>query len=300
MANFKGLTRSKPLRIASVGVGGVVALGAAAALAQSLLSSQTGVIQACADGQGRLRLKGADGCAKNETELQWNQVGPVGPIGPQGQAGPQGPQGPAGPDGAQGLPGTPGAPGAAGPPGPAGRDGRDGRDGTSAGGTTVPDCTASIPNSSNDIFIKVAAISGESKDKAHSGEIEALSFGWGGVTGAPPSPAGAGAAGKPQIGPFCFVHAVDTASPQLVQKAAEGKQISEVKVTFRTAGAKPQEYLKYTFDQVIVSSVRPGAAGVLPGEQVTLNFASAEIEYCPVQEDGSLGACVQTTLDLTK
>jgi hypothetical protein len=85
--------------------------------------SDTSVIRACADQQGRLRLlaEGAS-CDSRETFISWNVVGPQGPqgipgspgaVGPQGLQGPSGPvgeMGPAGPQGPQGDPGQPGAP----------------------------------------------------------------------------------------------------------------------------------------------------------------------------------------------
>src|SRR5258708_37920624 len=95
MADLKRLGRSKPVRIAAAGVGGVVALGAAAGLAQSLLASPAGVISACVGSNGALRV--SDSCKSNETALQWNQVGPIGPPGAQGPKGDNGAPGAAGP-----------------------------------------------------------------------------------------------------------------------------------------------------------------------------------------------------------
>jgi type VI secretion system secreted protein Hcp len=299
MADLKSLSRSKPVRIAAAGVGGVVALGAAASLAQTIFASP-GVIHGCVDKQGRLRVVAAgSSCDKNESALQWNQVGPVGPIGPQG---PAGPTGPAGATGAQGPAGADGPQGVAGPAGPAGRDGRDGRDGapgTGGGALPIDPCSPSMAASSGiDIFAKVDGIPGESMDDKHKDEIEILSFGWGGVTN-PTTFSGSGqGAGKAQIGPICFLKTVDRASTELVGAAATGEHVKDVVVTFRKAGKEQQEFLTYKLSDVIVSSVHPGGTGVLPGEQVTLNFAKADIKYCQQKADGSLGGCHEVVLDL--
>ena len=62
-----------------------------------------GVIRACADKQGDLRIVDShDECRRNETPVRWNVRGEQGPIGPQGPAGQPGPQGETGPQGARG------------------------------------------------------------------------------------------------------------------------------------------------------------------------------------------------------
>jgi Collagen triple helix repeat (20 copies) len=89
-----------------------------------------GVILACADRQGDLRIvESHEECRRNETPVRWNVRGPQGPrgeIGPQGlpgprgEQGPQGEQGPAGPQGPAGEPGPKGETGPQGARGPAG------------------------------------------------------------------------------------------------------------------------------------------------------------------------------------
>jgi len=300
MADLKSLGRSKPVRIAAAGVGGVVALSAAAGLAQSLFATSPGVISACVGRHGALRVLGADGasCQKDETPIQWNQLGPIGPQGPQGLQGLQGEMG------APGIAGPPGAPGTPGSQGLPGRDGRDGRDGTSGSGTSalpVDPCTPTIGSTSgSEIFVFVDGAPGESLDSTHKGWIDTLSFGWAGVANAmSPSSGGGAGAGKSQVGPFCFVKNVDKATPPLLRFASQGQHIKEVLVTFRKAGKAQLEYLKYKFEDVFVSSVQPGGGGVLPGEEVTLNFAQVSIDYCPTLADGTLGACSNVVIDTT-
>jgi type VI secretion system secreted protein Hcp len=94
---------------------------------------------------------------------------------------------------------------------------------------------------------------------------------------------------------------VDKASPKLIGTAAEGAHLQQALVTFRKAGGGGLEYLKYTFHDLLVSSVRPGATAVTrPGEVVTFSFAKAEIEYCTQRPDGSLGDCSVVELDQTR
>jgi hypothetical protein len=87
-------------------------VGGAATYAFAVQSSTTQTINACAGGEGKLRIvAAASDCKANETPLSWNTVGPTGATGAMGATGPSGPQGEAGRDGRDG---------ATGPQGPAG------------------------------------------------------------------------------------------------------------------------------------------------------------------------------------
>jgi hypothetical protein len=73
-------------------------LGALLAGATAVSATTTGLITACANPGGVLRLSANNAsCAPNETTITWNQIGPPGPPGSAGPPGPQGPPGPAGP-----------------------------------------------------------------------------------------------------------------------------------------------------------------------------------------------------------
>jgi hypothetical protein len=118
--------RAGVLAAATLLVGGGVAFAS--------IQASGGVIHACVDQAGHLRV--ADGSCKHaETALDWNQqgqpgaVGPTGPAGPAGVKGDTGPAGPAGATGATGPPGPAGANGATGATGPAGPAGAAGPQG---------------------------------------------------------------------------------------------------------------------------------------------------------------------------
>jgi hypothetical protein len=74
---------------------------------QPAAAQSSGVLQACADAAGNLRLLtlSARACRANEIPVSWNIQGPQGLPGlpgPPGQRGPEGPMGPAGPVGPRG------------------------------------------------------------------------------------------------------------------------------------------------------------------------------------------------------
>jgi hypothetical protein len=68
----------------------------------ALASSSSDTITVCIKHQGGTLYK-ARKCAKHDTELSWNKLGPRGLQGPLGLQGPQGPQGVAGTNGTNGA-----------------------------------------------------------------------------------------------------------------------------------------------------------------------------------------------------
>ena len=99
------------MRVSLLGAGVAVGLvlAGSATFVHAQVTNRT--IRACvngfgaqATGAGATRLvPTSQGCAPNETRIEWTEQGvpgPQGPQGPQGEVGPQGPQGPAGQPGA--------------------------------------------------------------------------------------------------------------------------------------------------------------------------------------------------------
>jgi hypothetical protein len=130
---------------AVVGALALVATGVALGVTSNAYTDAEGVYHGCVAPDGVLRVVASgQSCKKNETAIDWNQVGPQGPQGIPGTPGLEGPKGDKGDTGAQGTPGIEGEKGdtgATGPTGergpqgiqgergPAGADGDDGADG---------------------------------------------------------------------------------------------------------------------------------------------------------------------------
>jgi type VI secretion system secreted protein Hcp len=146
-----------------------------------------------------------------------------------------------------------------------------------------------------DAFLKIDGIPGESQDSKHAGEIELLGFGWGeSQTGSFSSNQGGGA-GKVNFQDFHFTMPVNSASPKLFLACATGDHIANAVLTVRKAGKEQQEYLKYEFTDLLVSSYQTGgssSSNVLPTDQITFNYTQAKITYKPQNKDGSLGGAI--------
>jgi type VI secretion system secreted protein Hcp len=99
---------------------------------------------------------------------------------------------------------------------------------------------------------------------------------------------------------FHFTMRVNKASPKLFLACANGEHIKTAVLTCRKAGKDQQEYLKWTFSNVIVSSYQTGGSGgnVVPVDQISLNFTKVETEYKAQKPDGTLEGPIKTGYDV--
>jgi type VI secretion system secreted protein Hcp len=146
-----------------------------------------------------------------------------------------------------------------------------------------------------DAFLKIDGINGESQDSKHAGEIELLGYGWGESQSGSFSSNSGGGSGKVHFQDFHFTQPVNSSSPKLFLACATGDHISSAVLTIRKAGKEQQEYLKYEFTDLLVSSYQTGgsaSSGVLPTDQITFNYTQVKVTYKPQNKDGSLGGAI--------
>ena len=144
-----------------------------------------------------------------------------------------------------------------------------------------------------DYFLKLEGVDGESTDHKHKGEIQIESWSWGETNSGTHGAGGGGGAGKVQMQDVHFTAKVHKGSPVLALKCASGEHIKKAVLTCRKAGKDQQEFLKYTFEDLLISSFQIGGSGhgdIVPVEQVSFNFSTIEMEYKEQKADGSLGA----------
>jgi len=145
-----------------------------------------------------------------------------------------------------------------------------------------------------DYFLKIDGIDGESQDKTHKNEIQLMSFSWGAHNAGTMAVGGGGGSGRVAFQDFSFEMGVSKASPKLMLACANGEHIKNAILTCRKAGKEQQEYLKYTFTDLLVSKFFTGGTEVIPTESVSLNFSQVEIVYKEQKADGSLGGAIST------
>lgn len=149
-----------------------------------------------------------------------------------------------------------------------------------------------------DYFLKIDGIPGESMDHKHKDEIQLLSWSWGETNTGTMAFGGGGGAGKVSMQDFHFVMNVNKSTPKLVLACANGEHIKSALLTCRKAGKDQQEYLKYKFTDILISSYQTGGSSDVPTEQVSFNYSKIEIEYRAQKADGTLDGPIQAKFDL--
>ena len=152
-----------------------------------------------------------------------------------------------------------------------------------------------------DMFLKLDGIEGESQDSKHKGELEISSWSWGEVNSGSSSMGGGAGTGKVNMQDFHFVIKNGKHSPKLFLACATGQHIKNATLVCRKAGGDQQEYLKWKFTDILISSYQighsAGAAG-LPTDQCSFNYTKIEMEYKEQKDTGELGGQVKAGYDV--
>ncbi|WGS45882.1 type VI secretion system tube protein Hcp [Burkholderia sp. JSH-S8] len=154
-----------------------------------------------------------------------------------------------------------------------------------------------------DIFLKINGIDGESEDANHKNEIEVLSWSWQVAQQSNMHAGSGGGAGRATVDDLTFEHYVDRATPNLTQYCLTGKHIDEAKLVVRKAGGSPLEYIKFTMNDVLVTSVAPMGVSdseSRPRETVRLSFSRIKQEYVVQNAQGGSGGAITASFDIKK
>jgi type VI secretion system secreted protein Hcp len=146
-----------------------------------------------------------------------------------------------------------------------------------------------------DYFMKIEGVPGESKDDKHKGEIDVVSFSWGTTQNGTMAYGGGGGGGKVDFQDFQFMMKIDRSLPKLLEACATGWHLSKAMLTVRKAGKVQQEFLKYTFTDLLVSgcNIDSGRGDDLPTAQITINYAKIEFEYREQKADGTMNGPIK-------
>jgi type VI secretion system secreted protein Hcp len=135
---------------------------------------------------------------------------------------------------------------------------------------------------SQDIFLKINGIDGESQDSSHKNEIEISNWSWNISQDSNMHAGSGGGSGKATVEDLVFEHFIDRSSPNLMKYCLTGKHIDQAVLVARKAGGNPLEYLKLTMGDVIVTRVAPSGSSedVRMREHVHLSFARSRNTWC--------------------
>lgn len=153
---------------------------------------------------------------------------------------------------------------------------------------------------SQDFFLKLTGITGESQDATHRNEIDVLDWEWEITQQSTMHVASGGGAGKAVVSDLIFDHYVDRASPNLLKYCLTGKHIDTATLVMRKAGGTPLEYLTLTMSDVIVTRVAPSLTTTMVRaiEEVRLAFARVRQEYVIQNQQGGSGGTVSAGYDI--
>ena len=152
-----------------------------------------------------------------------------------------------------------------------------------------------------DFFLKIDGVDGESVEAKHKGWLDIESWTWGESNAGTAHTGGGAAAGKVVMQDIHFVTRTSKASPKLLLACASGQHYKEAKLVGVQSGRVQDEFLAFTFNDVLVSSYQTGGArgGDIVTDQVSLNFAKLKVEYRAQKADGTFEAPVIAGWDLT-
>jgi len=151
-----------------------------------------------------------------------------------------------------------------------------------------------------DAFMKLDGIKGEATADKFKEAIDIFSFSWGASN--PVSQTGSGfGAGKVSVSSFNVMKKTDSASAPLFNACCNGTHIPKCTVHLRKAGGKQNEYLLYSFGDVMVESIQwSGSSGGddTPTESLSLAFHKVEIKYSPQDDKGGATGGIVGSWDL--
>src|SRR5437763_13886343 len=115
-----------------------------------------------------------------------------------------------------------------------------------------------------DMFIKIGAIDGETKDKVYASKkyIDVLAWSWGLSNSGSAHVGGGAGAGKVNVQDVSVTKYVDSSSPKLMLACCNGTHYANALLTVRKAGGDaPVEYIKIKMEEVFITSVSTGGSG---------------------------------------
>ena len=152
-----------------------------------------------------------------------------------------------------------------------------------------------------DMFLKLNGVDGESKDKAHTKEIDVLSWSWGMSNSGSAHVGGGAGSGKVSVQDLSVTKYLDSSSAKIMLSCCDGTHFDTAVLTVRKAGGeKPVEYVTIKLHEVLITSVATGGDGGNDRltENVTLNFAKVKVEYLPQEAKGGKGNMIPFSWDI--
>jgi type VI secretion system secreted protein Hcp len=141
-----------------------------------------------------------------------------------------------------------------------------------------------------DMYLRIEGVEGESLRKDHEGEIEILSWSFGGSNSASLGGESGMGAGRADIQDISFTKWVDKTSPILFQKMCQGAHFPEGTLSvYKAGGETPLKYLDLTFQSMLITSLSTGGSSGEDRltENMTMAFRKVTVTYTVQTADGT-------------
>ena len=145
-----------------------------------------------------------------------------------------------------------------------------------------------------DMFLKVGAILGESRDAKYNGKdgwIDILAWSWGASNSGTTHLGSGSGAGKANFQDISVTKYIDKASTDMLKATAKGTHHDEATLVVRKAGDSPLDYVIISMKDVMITAYSTGGSGGEDRltENVSLNFDWFNVTYTEQMKDGSAG-----------
>lgn len=153
-------------------------------------------------------------------------------------------------------------------------------------------------------YLEIDGIDGESTNERHPKAIDVSAWSWGVEQAVRPGSGGGAAAGKPSFERLEVTTTITRASPRLVAACASGKHIARAALHGErpaTVSGEPTAFLDITMTDVLISSVHHSVSdGSSPLETVSFSYAKIDWRYTTQTMTGSPGTPVEAGWDVTQ
>ena len=152
-----------------------------------------------------------------------------------------------------------------------------------------------------DYYLKVDGIPGEATTKHFSGQIQLLSFSWGGSQTSTVAGTGGSGAGKVDLSGLSVTKHLDKATPKFFNALCAGAHIKSAVLSATKAGGGGGTggvFLKITLGELFVTSLHTSASTEVPTESVSFSYNTIKVEYSTQDDQGVLTAAGDVSYDL--
>ena len=150
-----------------------------------------------------------------------------------------------------------------------------------------------------DYFLKLADVPGESVAQNHSGEIQVLSWSWGGTQTSTVSATTGSGAGKVSLSDLNLMIEFDSSSAKLLKGLTQGAHYATATLAAVKSGAANSNYMTLDLTEVFIASLQLSASSEVPSASLSLTYKTYTYNYFQQKSDGTVTNAGTTSYDVT-